>query len=75
MATAARCTAAHGSRPAVVMGPCGEVAAADDDSDGDGGDDDVVVVAAAVVCKPTKELARHDTSGLPHEPWKSHVGT
>ena len=24
----------------------------------------VVVVAAAVVCKPTKELAPHDTSGL-----------
>ena len=44
------------------MGPCGEVAAADDDSDGDDGDD-VIVVAAAVVCKPTKELAPHGTSG------------
>ena len=47
------------------MGPCGEVAAADDDSGGGGGgDDEVVVVAAAAVCKPTKELAPHDTSGL-----------
>ena len=64
-AIAARYTAAHGSRPAAVMGPCAEVA--DDDSDG-GGDDDVVVVAAAVVCTPTKELAPHGTSGLPHEP-------